>query len=477
MGPRRRWPWCWAMLLVLILLAGCTREQPRVLADLSLRATTPIEAMVRHVTPSWAVPFRPASRPAVTEQAVLAYESARDGQFDLVALDLADGRELWRRPASLGAVADGIEPRLTTGKVGGRELVAYLSGDPGGQTLLLADPRTGEAAYQLPLGTGGNLGSCRVIGGICVEKIEGGRRTLLRVDPDRGTLAPLQLPGGPVDQVRPLGNGGYLVRRGGATMVGMTGELGQWEKPVSDWLGTDVDPARSWLEITVDEESTQLQVTARPLPLGTPGSAFGVGEVTQAAVNLVDGELLWSKEGRSWVCPGGVALACTGDKLGFTRSPSGAVRPGGAGVTYLAADAGGEELWRREVANPGPPTSGRLPVRAPAATPVLASNGRLIALDPESGEQTTLGDEHWLACDQVRTFRARQRSDPARPMVDFRVTTSIPCNATGRSAAEPAQFTIAGILAVAATRPLNDRDPTIPGHYAVALPEQLALYR
>lgn len=466
------------MLLVLILLTGCTREQPRVLADLSLRATTPIEAMVRHVTPTWAVPFKPASRPVVTEQAVLAYESAQEGQFDLVALDLGEGRELWRRPASLGAVAGGIEPRVTTGRVGGRELVAYLSNEPAGHTLALADPKTGEVAYRLPVGTAGNLGSCRVIGGICVEKIEGARRTLMRVDPDRGTLAPLQLPGGTVDQVRPLGNGGYLVRRGGSTVVGMTGELGQWEKPISAWLGSDLDPATSWLEVTVDPENTQLQLTARPQPFGT-GTGFGVGEVTQVAVNLVDGELLWAKKGRSWVCPGGVALTCTGDKLSFTRtSPtSTAVRPGGATVRFLGTDAAGEELWQREVANPTAPTSGRLPVRAPANTPVLGSSGKLIALDPQTGEPTTLGEEHWLACEQVGTFRARQRSDPARPMVDFRATTAIPCSATGQNSPEPAQFTIAGILAVASTRPLNERDPQIPGYYAVALPEQLALYR
>lgn len=466
------------MALILLLLAGCTREQPRVLADLSLRATTPIEAMVRHVTPTWAISFRPASRPAVTEQAVLAYESGQENQFDLVALGPDDGKELWRRPASLGSVADGIEPRITTAKVAGRELVAYLSADQGPHTLVLADPRTGDPVHRLPVGVAGNLGNCRVVGGICVEQVEGARRTLLRVDPEQATLAPLKLTAGPVDQVRNLGEGGYLVRRGGTTLIGMTGELGQWEKPISSWLGTDLDPATSWFEVTVDTENTQLRLTARPQPLGAD-TGFGAAAVTQAAINLVDGELLWSQKGRSWVCPGGVDLSCTGDRLTFTRtSPTGTgVRAGGTTVTYFAADAAGEELWHRDVANPGPATSDKLPVRAPATSPVLSSNGRMIALDPDTGELTTLGDEHWLACDQQRIFRAHQRSDPNRPMVDFRAATSIPCNATGRASAEPAQFTIAGILAVAATRPLAERNPEVPGHYAIALPEQLAVYR
>ncbi|NNG18327.1 PQQ-binding-like beta-propeller repeat protein [Naumannella sp. ID2617S] len=479
MGRRTRGGLIVALAVLALLLTSCVRPQPRLVVDLSLRATTPIEAMLHHVTPAWTIPFRAVSRPVVTGGVVLVHESAGDGQLDLVALDLADGRERWRTPTSLGSVGDGSEPWITSGTFAGHPVVAYLTPPQRGlQTLVLAEVATGRVVQQQPVGTAGILGPCRVIGGFCVERVEGTQRTLLRVDPQQGTLAPLRLRQGPVEQVRNLGDGGYLIRRGNATFVGVDGELGHWEKPVSAWLGRDLDPATSWLDLQFDTTGAQLRVTARIAPLGTAAS-FPATEVVQASVNLSDGELLWSRTGRSFVCPGNTAtLSCTGDRLEFTRTNRGTgVRPGGGLVRYVGLDAGGEELWHRDVANPVAPASGGLAVRSPANTPVIGSNNRLITLDPETGEPTTLGDDHWLACEAPRTFRGHQRADPTRPLVDFRGITHVACNPSGTTAAEPAQFTIAGLLAVAATESPAERDPEVPGHYAVALPEQLAVFR
>ena len=109
-----------------LLLSGCAAAPAPAAppAAVLIAAATP-------ATPRWSVPLDVIGRPVVTNGVIATYVRTAHGGLEVRAFRLTDGGELWRRIASVGHAAQGIELQLQLVRHGGRDLVAFLAPDPG----------------------------------------------------------------------------------------------------------------------------------------------------------------------------------------------------------------------------------------------------------------------------------------------------------------------------------------------------------
>lgn len=480
-GRRRRARAAAATALACAALPGCAQPTANPLPDLRFQANTPIGSLVTHVSPVWTAALNPAGRTASTADTLIAIDLKDGGQPEAVALDLSSGRELWRHPAGVGAASGTTRLDAVVAKTPqGNDVTAYFApaaaqaagGAPQAPVrVVLADPRSGEVR-QVEVPGALNLGTCRVVGGLCAEQMGArGERTPIRIDPVTGRAEPLKLPMGPLDRVVDLGGGVYTARRGTTTFVGRAGE-GGWEKPVAEFVGTDVD-LTSTLAWSHHEESThELSLTVRRKPLADTDLRLAASDLFSTVIDTQVGEKLWDAPGVSLWCPGGATgVTCTGE-LAYTRKDrtSHTFTPVAGAVTYAALPVGGSDTpWQqklREVTSPAGPEGTTL--RTPGAMWVFQQGTRTQLGDLATGDLTPLDDSHWAACEASRTVAVGAARVTA--------ATYRPCT-TRILSPEPAQFTIAGVLAVAGTQPPGSVPEGVPGLYAVTMPDRVAVYR
>ncbi|WP_026925864.1 PQQ-binding-like beta-propeller repeat protein [Granulicoccus phenolivorans] len=491
---------------LLPLLTGCVADPERLLPDLSGQAPTPAAALLQHLTPRWSKQFRSAGRPVVTGDVVVAYEAPREGQLDAVGLSAKDGRELWRRRASTGPISTGDQLRMQVTRLGDHTAAVFLSpGTPEGSTpapdrsarytVSAVDAATGEPliAAPQPVPIRSAIAPCRLTDGLCFT-VAGDATGTPATGPDkvvRLDLAtqravdyrfPLQVP---PDQVRDLGENLYAAVGPGSTELGRTGPDGTvlWRTDATTVLGTGFDPARQWYAVDIDPDTDQVRLSVRTKPTAAGETEFGVGEVTAVLLRLSDGEPLYRQAGASFACPGSSTLVCTGN-LRYVRDGSGSWVPSGD-VRVLGPDpATGQPAWEQQVA-------GATPLRIDGYTPLpprqdwLWRSGGKIWFNDTTGRRPNLelSGEHWIACRTERSFHPHGTAEAPGPQ--FRATAYLPCSVTGAHSDQPAQFTIAGVLAAGVTEYRAAAEDTgaahpqerLPGYYAVVLPDQLAVFQ
>ncbi|GAB3699354.1 hypothetical protein GCM10028815_04740 [Mariniluteicoccus flavus] len=463
-----------ASALGAVLLAGCTVPTQNPLPDLRFQANTPIGALVKHVSPVWTAPVQAGGKTAATTDTLVAID-VTDGRPAAVAYDLPTGRELWRRPAGVGAAG-----------VGSTRLDAVLASTPEGHAVtaffapaddpkapvkvVLADPRTGDSReVEVPNATG--LGTCKVVGGLCAEQVgPGGRRTPIRIDPVTGKADRLQLKQGPVDRVADLGGGVYVARRDTTTFLGRVGE-DAWERPLAEFFGADVElPATlSWLSF--DPAASELSITLRRAPLKDTDLKIPAGELQSRVIETQTGQVVWESDAASLWCPGGTGVSCSGE-LAYERRDrtSRTFTPVAGTVTYAGLPSGGRDAqWSKKLRGAGPATGPKgAPLRTPSGTWLLRQGDQAWIGDLATGELTAMDDSHWAACETRRTVDVGPTKVTA--------LSHRPCTATQVSDA-PAQFSVAGVVAVGVTQPAGSLGEGVPGFYAVAMPDKVAVFR
>lgn len=454
------------------------------LPDLSRQAVTPIDATVKPARVVWKKDFRPASAPAVTRDTVLAYESRSETQLELVAYDLANGAERWRTPTSTGALPGGSTLTVQTFALSEHTVVAYLERPTKTDKnyhhkLVLADAATGRRLHEIDAGFVATMRDCPVTGGLCVELVGShNARTTKRVDPATGALTAYAPDAG--DRITDLGQGLFSYRKDNKTFLGYSegGEV-QWRKPIAEFVGADLEPAKSLTHIEADPDAGLVYLTTRTKPLTNSDLRLEVKETTATVVDLAAGEKLWQAQGQSLWCPSGKGLPCSGDVTFTRKNPTSRFTVSGNKVRYRSIDyVSGESRWQKDFDKPGAPlTSTNQPVQVPPGWMVQRSGGSLLFLDQERGESTALGADNWLACGQNRNFADHEYSNPTLPVTAFRTTVFQPCSAAGASATDPERFTIAGVLGAGVKQPTDEAAEEVPAFYAVAMVDQLAIFQ
>lgn len=500
-----------ALLIVALLVTGCTRPQARLLPDLHQQVTAPIEGLRQHVTPKWSRDFSPASRPVIVGNTVLAYESRAEKNLELVGFDLRDGHQLFRIPASTGRIPAGSELSVTTATAGGIPVVVSLArpvlhkeSNQYRHTIVISDPADGRKIREIDAGFVGHLGHCGQQ--VCVEIVDPrGAVSTTAINLETGEKAEPEQPAAPAP-VMLAGTGaadGLFTRGSGAdrTIGAMAAGEPQWELPAAEIFGSET--VGDHLVARVDPVAQTAGLTARTVP--GDENTVTAAEVTSVALDLGSGESLWKQQGFSFDCnTSGALLPCSGD-LRWTRDT-----PGGPyllraeklimhGVEY----GSGTEQWATEVVRPEPLTSAKAPADpdtpvnpetpadsdpsggqgdptmtavAPADYWVWRADGKAFVGDTTTGGTTELDGSAWLACTSTVEFADAEFSNPTQRLVPFTTRVSQPCSVDGELTDSPAQFTVAGILAVSVPAP-GEREDGVPGLYAVTLPHQLAVYQ
>lgn len=481
------------LLTATLLLAGCTRPQARLLPDLHEQVSAPIEGLQRHVTPKWSRDFSPASHPVIVGNTVLAYESRAEKNLELVGLDLNDGHQLFRIPASTGRIPSGSEISVTTATAGGAPVVVSLArpvlhkeSNQYRHTIVITDPADGRKIREIDAGFVGHLGHCGQQ--VCVEVVDPqGTVSTTAIDLETGekaepeepaTPAPVMLAGtGAADGLFTRGTGGER------TIGAMAAGEPQWELPAAEVFGAE--SVGDYLVARVDPVAQTAGLTART----TPGdeNTFAAADVTSAALDLSSGETLWKQPGFSFDCnTSGTLLPCSGN-LRWTRgTPGGTYALQAEALTMHGIEYGsGSEQWATEVVHPEPLSPSGTPDEqgemtttaiAPADYWVWRADGKAFVGDTTTGGITELDGSAWLACTSTAEFADAEFSNPTQRLVPFTTTVSQPCSVDGELTESPAQLTVAGILAVAVPQP-GEREEGVPGLYAVTLPGQLAVYQ
>ncbi|GAB3622202.1 hypothetical protein GCM10027418_02840 [Mariniluteicoccus endophyticus] len=453
------------------MLSACTVPVANPLPDLYHQANTPLGRMIKHVSPTWTAPIVPAGRTAMTDDTLVALDVKEGGRLEAVALDLTNGAERWRRPAGAGAPVPSTRLDAVVVKTPeGNAVTAFFAPTQGQKvTLVLADPRTGE---QREVETPGltALTTCKVVGGLCAEQVEGNHRVPVRIDPVSGKVTKFQLKQGPLDRVSDLGDGVYIARRDGRTVLGRAGSEG-WEKPLSTWFGTDVELPATLSWTSHDADANTVSISLRKKPLTDADLRIPVSEIESVIVETGTGESVWDARGKSLWCPGSGGVVCSGD-LTYTR-PNKNTRtfvPAAGQTTYAGLPtAGGTGEWSYKLPAVATATGpDRTVLKVPSEVWVFKQGDRVQMADLLGGELTTLDETHWMACASSRPIQIGQTKATAW---DYR-----PCTARA-VAEEPAQFTIAGVVSAATQIPRAERPPEIPGYYAVTMPGRIALFR
>lgn len=447
------------------LLSGCTVPTQNPMPDLRFQANTPVGALARHVTPLWTSPGAPLGRPVVTGDTVVNIESAGESAA-IVARDLHDGHELWRRPAGVGAVTGATRLDPVAVRSGTTTLIAHFTGDANAR-LALVEARSGKAREFPAPGLSG-LHTCRLSSDLCAEQ-SGRERGIVRIDPATGATSAYTLKQGPLDRVADLGGGVYIARRDNVTRIGRLGE-GAWEKPIATWFGRDVELPTTVSWTNHNQTSAELAITLRPKPVTDTDLSVPVSEMRSVVIETHGGQLMWESNGTSLWCPGADGVACAGDLSFVRRDKNSRWVPKGRAIVYHGlASAASDGEWSRTLPALDPvPGPERTTFKVPAGTWVSMVAGQPSIGDPATGETSPLDDSLWGACEA----RTPVKLGPAT----VSPVTHRPCSATALSN-DPAQFTIAGVIAVAVPQPADSLGEGVPGHYVVTTPQGLAVFR
>lgn len=477
------------VLLVLagcLLLSGCTKEQSKLLPDLHQQVSAPAEGLSHHVTPRWEQEFTPASQPVIIGNTVVAYESRAPKSLELVGLDLTDGHQIFRVPASTGRIPSGSELSVVSAMAGETPVVVSLArpvlhkeSNQYRHTIVITDPATGQIIREIDAGFVGRLEHCGAQ--VCAEVIgPDGTVDRAAIDLETGDKAEAETPQTPAPEMLPGNTGPVdgLFTRGSAaerTVGVMVAGEPQWELPVAELVGGE--PVGDYLAARADPETQTAALTVRTVP-GDENS-FALSDVASVTVDLQSGESLWSQSGFSFDCNNSSGmLPCTGDLRWSREAPTEGFVLQAAALTMHGIEYGtGTDQWQTEINSPEPfgATEGATAI-TPAGYWLWRSEGKTFIGDVSSGVATEVTGPAWLACTTTGEFIDAEYSNPTQRLVPFEVKVSQPCSLTGETAESPAQFTVAGILAVAVQQP-GEREEGVPGLYAVALPQHIAVYQ
>lgn len=493
---------------LLPLLGGCVADQQRLLTDLSEQAPTAAAALSQHLTPRWAKEFRSAGTPAVAGDVVVAYEAPREGHLDAVGLSARDGTELWRYPAATGPIGEQDRLTMQLTRLGERTVAVFLTaGTPDGVPETGADgkPRYAVAAVDAvtgqeviedpqPVSVRSAIEPCRLGAGLCFTVgVDAGtdgatdptKVVRLNLETRRAVDYRFPLDAAP-GQVTDLGEHLYAAVGTDSTELGRTDPDGQvlWRADSTELVGTGFDPARQWYFLHVDTDNDQVHLSVRTKPGTDAETGFGVAEVNSVLLRLSDGEVLYQQQGASFDCPGSRMLLCTGG-LTYTRDAGGAYVPGGDVRMLGLEPATGQPVWEQQIAGAEVVTNRDYQVLTPARNWLWRSAGKTWFNDGTGRQENLeLDDDAWIACRTERGFRPQATAEAPGP--EYRADVFLPCSVTGAHSGQPAQFTIAGVLAVGITEYRTAPEPgeaaehpqeRLPGYYVVPMWDHLAVFQ
>jgi hypothetical protein len=391
---------------------------------------------------------------------VVAGYATEGRELRLVALDPTSGRQLWRQPASLGAIVPGVPAGVA--EVDGR--IAYLRPDRKGRLfarLVVADPATGDdVAVSPPLLFRSPPGPCTDGVDVCATSQEdyAGRALPHRMRVGTGAYVPdpgSRVPGGsrvlaqvdPADVLIEVGTEGVetlgLVRDGAL----------RWRTPLRDAFPAGYSTDNGWSWDLFREQGVYAGTVFTADKVGRDGTRTTDLGATAASAGLstVDGSVLWRDRG-SWIrCSGSLEAATDADRRDATvlpvrcryrgtatSRPDGSESFSGLAVTVEGFDPRtGRATWSVPVgAAPSLAGSETAPAIAGQTQFLILTDRDPVVLDVASGatHQPRDGESFW--CRSVVLFDYREAYDPDGPNPFKRVGGELatPCDRHGRPA-------------------------------------------